>query len=421
MNKPKIKLKIKFKFICLASFILVVLNNNYVIAQQFKYKSSLSSVSLTSLYKVELSPLVQNYCFSNYKDLRVVDSNGIQKPYFILSEPILKSASDFIKYTIVSQNHYNNYTEIVIENSTKEKISNIAFNINNSEALKLCTIEGSDDLKQWYSISKLQTLSLSYNEQYTNQYKCLYFPLSNYKYYRLLIDDWSSEPFKVNSAGYFKNSLISGKLNRVTNSFQLSTNPNQKSTTIKLSISGNQSVQQLVFKISQPHLFLRKAFVYYKEKIKVAKQIETEQKQIIKNFTLNSNEPLIVDIPETQKNELYIDIENEDNEALQIDSVITNQLARFLIFDATQNQQYFLKCGNDSLQLPNYDIINFVNGSPQFYPELKFSNFENIEIVSEIKNKQPQFFESKLFIWIAISVCSLIIGLFSIKMIKNLK
>lgn len=418
MNKPKVKLKTKFKLICLVSFIIVVLINN-VVAQQFKYKSALSTISVSSLYKVELSPLVQNYCFSNYKDLRVVDSVGNQKPYVILSEPILKSANDFIKYTIVSQNHFKNYTEIVIENPTKEKISNIAFNINNSEALKLCTIEGSDDLKQWYSISKLQTLSLSYNEQYTNQFKCLYFPLSNYKYFRLLIDDWSSEPYKVNSAGYFKNSLISGKLNKVANSFQLSTN--QKITTLKLSISGNQCVQQLVFKISQPHLFLRKASVYYKEKIKVAKQIETEQKQIIKNFTLNSNEPLIVDIPETQKNELYIDIENEDNEALQIDSVITNQLARFLIFDAAQNHQYFLKCGNDSLQLPNYDIANFVNGSPQFYPELKFSSFENIEIVSEVKNKQPQFFESKLFIWIAISVCSLIIGLFSIKMIKNLK
>ncbi len=421
MNKLKIKFKINLKLLYLGYFIFVILNNK-TFAQWFKYQSTLSTVSVTGLYKVELNPSIQNYCFSNYRDLRVVDSLGNQKPYIILSEPILKSANDFIKYEIVSQNHFNNYTEVVIANPTKEKIANIAFNINNSEALKLCTIEGSDNLKQWFSISKLQTLSLTYNELYTNQYKCLYFPLSNYTYFRLLIDDWSSEPFKVNSAGYFKNSLISGKLNRVNNSFQLSNNKEQKSTTIKLSIQGNQSVQQIVFKISNPHLFLRNASIYYKEKIKVAKQIETEQKQLIKNFTLNSKELLIVDIPDTQKNELYIDIENNDNESLKIDSIITYQLARYLIFDAEKNHQYKLKCGNDSLQLPNYDLVNFVNNSPHLYPELKFLNFENVQhSTPELLNNKPQFFKSKLFIWIAVSICSLIIGLFSIKMIKNLK
>jgi hypothetical protein len=169
-------------------------------AQRYTHQAIIKTDQHKGLYKIALNPVYKQYMSSNLHDMRIYDSAKKEMPYVVLSEPLLKSKSDFNNYEIVSQKHFNAnysihlnwhstyaYTEIIIKNTSKESISNIAFNINNSDAYKYCAIEGSDDLKQWYSVSEKQELSLAYNDVYTNQYKCIYFPLTNYMYYRLLV------------------------------------------------------------------------------------------------------------------------------------------------------------------------------------------------------------------------------------------
>ncbi len=414
----------KINLILLFAFIYLTSNS-----QTFTRSSKINTNSKMGLHKIEITPAYQQLMCSDFHDVRIFDSSKVEIPYIILCEPMLKSKTDFIEYSILSQKHFRNYTEIVIDNKNHDKISNIAFNINNSDALKYCSIEGSNDLKQWYSVSALQSLGLTYNENYTNQYKCIYFPLNDYAYFRLLIDDWHSpsidwmapSPFKVNSAGYFKNSYLSGKLNPVSFKKEISNDVVTKKTIIKLVFGNNQTVNQLSFKISKPRLFLRAAKIYVLEEEKLKTKKIAYYKNTIFDFELNSEKPLIFDIPATNNKEIYIEIENNDNQVLQIDSLICNQLASYMVFDCVNSTNYCIKCGDTKLHKPIYDIINFVNESPQLLPQATLTAFENIETPKNEIVKEKQFYETKLFLWACIFIGVIAIGLFSWKLMKDMK
>ena len=140
--------------------ILCLLTGLSISSQTFKHQASINTNTTVGLQKIEMTPSHKQFMKSNFCDVRIFDSSQVEIPYIILSEPVVKSKTDFIEYPIISQKHFGTYTEIIIENKNHDKLSNIAFNINNSDALKYCSIEGSNDAKQWYTVSALQELSL---------------------------------------------------------------------------------------------------------------------------------------------------------------------------------------------------------------------------------------------------------------------
>lgn len=418
----------------LSSVILLVGCMLTMYAQQPSHKATITTVKENGLYKIELIPSVKQYMKQNLQDLRVLNSDNKETPYVLLSEPLLKAKSNFTEYEIVSQKHFNAnsgihlhwrfvyaYTEIIVKNANKESISNIAFNINNSDAYKYCAIEGSDDMSQWYSVSEKQELSLAYNEVYTNQYKCIYFPLTNYQYYRLLVEDWNSQPLKINSAGYFKNSVIAGKLNDLIFLKEITEDAKNKTSTIKLAFTNNQQIDRIDFKIKEPRLFKRQANIYTYETVTNKKSVSQVKKTLF-NFELSSDRPLFFDLPNINENTLYIEIENKDNPPLEIDSISCKQLASYAICDFKANQNYSLVCGDSTLKLPEYDLIHFVSQIPQLMPEAKLGALikQELEEKAITPEKEKSFFETKTFMWLCIGVGGLILLLFSKSLLSDM-
>lgn len=388
--------------------------------QSFTYQAKITGLKSDSLYKIPLGPDAKQFMTKDLHDLRIMDSSGHEVPYVILSEPLLKAKSDFVPYEIVSQTHFSSYTEIVIHNSNKDKVSNIAFNINNSDAFKYCAIEGSEDGKQWYSVSALQELTLLYNDDYTNQYKCIYFPLNNYKYFRLLVDDWFSQPLKINSAGHFKNSVIAGKLYDVAFTKNSTEDAKHKKTIITLNFSNNQAINRLDFKIKEPRLFMRHAVVYAKRERRIKDNVE-HYNETLCEFDLKSDKALFFDIPQINEKEIIIEIENKDNPPLQIDSLFCKQLASYVICDLKANQNYVLKCGNTKLKVPEYDLINFVSQIPQLLPEAKLGSMEPIkQVVSQKPEVEKAFYETKWFLWSCLGFGALIVFFFSKSLLADM-
>lgn len=406
------------KLICL--FFSLVLMTEFIHAQEFKHQASVTGIKESGLYKIPLTPEYKQYMSLNLHDLRIMDSSHKEVPYVMLREPLLKSKSDFVAYEIVSQKHFSTYSEIIIHNPNKDKISNIAFNINNSDAYKYCTIEGSEDGKQWYTVSELQELSLVYNEVYTNQYKCIYFPLNNYTYFRLLVDDWNSQPLKINTAGYFRNSVIAGKLNDVNFTKAISNDVKNKRTVIALVFPNNQSVDRIDFKIKEPRLFMRHAIIYAKREHKIKDKTEMYQETFLE-FDLKSDEPLYFDIPQLNEKELFIEIENKDNPPLEIESIHCKQLETYLVSDFKANQAYTLMCGDEKLKTPEYDLINFVSQIPQLLPVAKLDAIKEVPKVTKVEmEKAKPFYETQQFLWFCLGLGAIIIFFFSKSLLKDM-
>jgi hypothetical protein len=399
----------------------IILFNTLVLAQSFSHEAVIKGIKKDSLYKISLSPDYKQYMSPDLHDMRIYDAKNKEVPYVVLSEPLLKSKSDFESYEIVSQKHFNSYSEIIIRNPDKNTISNIAFNINNSDAYKYCSIEGSDDMKQWYSVSELQELSLVYNELYTNQYKCVYFPLNDYQYFRLSVDDWYSHPLKINSAGCFKNSVIAGKLNDVAFAKTITEDVENKKTVIHFALTNNQTINRIDFKIKSPRLYMRHAILFVNREQKLKHKTE-KYKEIVFEFDLKSDGVLFFDVPQLNEKEFFIEIENKDNPALEIESIFCKQLASYLVCDFMADQIYILKSGNADLKLPEYDLVNFVSQIPQLLPEAQLEPVKAIakQIIPTVDKEEKSFFEKQQFLWLCLGIGSIVIFLFSRSLLKDM-
>lgn len=401
-------------------FALLLFACGQLLAQSFTHEAIITGISKDSLYKIPLNPDYKQYMTADLHDLRIYDTKQAEVPYVVLSEPLLKAKSDFVEYEIVSQLHFSTFSEIVIRNPNKDKISNIAFNINNSDAYKYCSIEGSNDKKQWYSVSELQELSLAYNELYTNQYKCIYFPLNDYEYFRLTVDDWYSHPLKINSAGCFKNSVIAGKLNEVAFSKTISGDAKTKTTLIHLSFNNNQTVDRIDLRIKAPRLYKRHAIVFA-NRSETIKQKTSQYREVLYEFELKSDDALLYDVPHLNEKELFIEIENKDNPPLEIEAISCKQLAAYLVCDLKANQNYTLKCGNKDLKLPEYDLVNFISQIPQLLPEAKLSAMKELPKQEvKVEQKEKSFFETPQFLWLCLGIGVVIIFLFSRSLLKDM-
>ena len=389
-------------------------------AQSFTWQGSVNGIRENSLYKIQLFPDLKKHMSKDLHDMRIYDSARREVPFVLLGEPLLKEKQDFIPYEIISQTHFKNYSEIIIKNTNKDKISNIAFNINNSDAFKYCSIEGSEDSGQWYSVSALQELSLAYSNNYTNSYKCIYFPLNDYLYYRLRVDDWNAEPLKINSAGYFKNSVIAGKLHELQFKSVTKEDPERKITSIRLAFENNQEVNRIDFKITSPRLYMRHAIIYV-NKTEKQKYKTISYKDILFEFDLSSDAPLFFDVPSINEKEFFIEIENKDNPPLTIGSISCKQLASYLVCDLDPKNKYTLKCGNMRLKFPEYDLVNFVSTSPQLLPEAHIDNFKEIPITKTNAIEKPKsFFETKQFLWLCLCLGGLVVLIFSVSLLKDM-
>ncbi len=401
--------------------LIIVLSIGAANAQSYSHQAPINGLKESGLYKIPLNPDLKQYMTKDLHDTRIHDSSQKEVPYIVLSEPILKSKSDFIEYKILSQKHFGNYSEIIIHNPNRDKISNIAFNINNSDAYKYCAIEGSEDMKQWYSVSEDQELSLAYNDVYTNTYKVIYFPLNNYSYFRLLVDDWRAEPLKINSAGYFKNSVIAGKLNDVVFTKSISEDKINKKTIIQLSFSNNQEVNRLDFKVKSPRLYMRHATIYVNRERKLKHDKIEKYREMLYEFNLSSDYPLLFDVPYLNEKEVFIEIENKDNPPLELESISCKQLASYLVCDLNANNKYHLRFGNTALKMPEYDLGNFVTSIPQLLPQAEIGAIKEIpKAVVKVEEKEKSFFETKQFLWLCLGLGTIIIFFFSKSLLKDM-
>lgn len=405
----------------LVYILIAILSFGKTNAQSYSHQAPIAGLKESGLYKIPLNPDLKQYMTKDLHDTRIHDSSQREVPYVVLSEPILKSKSDFIEYKILSQKHFGNYSEIIIHNPNRDKISNIAFNINNSDAYKYCAIEGSEDMKQWYSVSEDQELSLVYNDVYTNTYKVIYFPLNNYSYFRLLVDDWRAEPLKINSAGYFKNSVIAGKLNDVVFTKSISEDKVNKKTIIQLSFSNNQEVNRLDFKVKSPRLYMRHATIYVNRERKLKHDKIEKYREMLYEFNLSSDYPLLFDVPYLNEKEVFIEIENKDNPPLELESISCKQLASYLVCDLNANNKYHLRFGNTALKMPEYDLGNFVTSIPQLLPQAEIGAIKEIpKTIVNVKEKEKSFFETRQFLWLCLGLGTIIIFFFSKSLLKDM-
>jgi hypothetical protein len=385
--------------------------------QTFVAETKLPEVSKTGFYRVLVDPTVMLYANADLSNVRIMNGKR-EVPYISSVDAPILSSPEFKPYKIVSRKLKENCcTALIIENEERSVINNISLIIKNAETLKQASLLGSDDRETWYALKENFYLKAVDNRDQTYEMQILNFPLSNYQYLLLNINDSSSAPLNIMKAGYYESEMQEGAYSPLP-SPMFSAMDSLKRTYIDISFDSARLVDKLQFFISGETFYHREA-VLYERLTRTTKKGKVETYlRFLKQLELTSTHESTLVLDEGKVKDLVLEIENNDNPPLQFDAVEAYQMNRYLTAWMETNKSYTLKMGSPDMTAPVYDLSFFQKDIPE-NPEVLYAN-ELLVVKPKVKNAEtPTIFKNKLFIWTAIILVGAILAFMSIKMIRE--
>ncbi len=391
-------------------------------AQEFAWRASVTGINSDGFSRILLSPEIISKLKNDFEDIRMYDSENKEIPYIFESERPIEYNDYFVEYKIIEkteQTQWPYYTRLVIHNPKKNDISNIQLVIRNSDVSKSLKLSGSDDNKSWYSIKDGYRFHSMYSDETTSVIKIIDFPVSNYEYYEVLIDDWKNNPINIVKAGYFNTSVEKGKYtNTVEPEISQLELKKEKQSLVKIVFPEKTRLNKITFKVEGPDFYYREAELQIRDSsLNKRKQYEFNF-QTISSIVISSNNLNTWYFDNLNTDVIYLRINNFDDAPIKIQSVEAEQLNHYLVCKLEKSKKYTLKFGNQNLETANYDLKYFKDKIPKTIPIIKTSDIKSLSISDKAQNG---FVLDKRFIWAAIILVAVFLVYMITRMLKDMK
>ncbi|CAA9211288.1 MAG: hypothetical protein AVDCRST_MAG95-130 [uncultured Adhaeribacter sp.] len=386
-------------------------------SQSFRHRATIAPVREAAFYKILLPPGITAHLNRDLADLRLYDAQNHEVPYLPQHEEAVQVKKLFKPYQVVSNvRQQNRGTSLVLRNPARNKINNISLLLKNTNVQKMAALSGSNDGQNWYGIEDQYWLHSLYSQSATAEVKMLDFPLSDYEYYKLDINDSASAPLNILSAGYYDTYRENGKYTPVPQLKFTQTDSTDHKTYLKFTASGPVLLDKLDLTITAPGLYRRPATLCERRTYRKRRRQYTRWEPIAQ-YVLKSDSENSLPVPALRSQEFYLIIENGDNGPLRIETATGYGLNRYLVAALEPGNAYELRFGNEQATAPTYDLAYFKNkipaGSAVLVPQ-------NITIAAKTaKPNRATWFTNKNIIWAAILGVIALLGYMSYRMLNE--
>jgi hypothetical protein len=381
------------------------------------YMGSLDSIKQDGLHSLMLTTEIRSAANENFNFLRIKDAKKNEVPYVLMYNSD-RTLSTFKPLKIISKQAIkDSVTSIIIENEAKEIQDHFIVQIANANIYKNYTIYGSNNQKNWFGLVANESLSGLSSAKKTSVEKTIYFPLNTYQFLRINFNDKNSLPINILNIGVSKSKFFTQNPIQINNFKQEAISVSDKKVTqLKFTAKNAHKIHVISFKINTD-FFLRNVKVIVKRTRKVKKRVEMYT-EVIAQFQLNSKNENTFVLNNLNEKEFWIEIENQDNPALAIESVKVFQKPIYLVANLKQAENYKLIIDN-TLITPSYDLENFISDKTNTIDEVFVSNFSKVKNEKEVLKKVP-FWETSLFMWVCISLGGVIVVYFALSLLKDI-
>jgi len=391
-------------------------------AQTYTHRAALPVVEKDGFYRIMLSPELGSFLSTDFANIRLLDKQNKEVPFIIDEESAYHTTQQFHDYAIIEKKQKAGCcTSLVLKNKDKEPINNISLIIKNADVFKEATLLGSDDKKQWYALKQHFTLESINNSTGTSEVKIVDFPLSNYVFYAIHIEDSTTSPLNIIKAGFYDTQTEIGKYSEVPGlQFSSVDSLKEKSTYVHFKFNNPRFVDKIEMKLTGAPFYRRNATLYEPKILlhkKGKKTIREAYNEFVDEVELSSTHATSLSFSNLKAQELLMVIENKDNPSLMVESAKAYQLNRYIIAWLTKNDSYTIRFGKN-LEAPSYDLGFFRDSIPSNTTILQAEHVQQIPVIKTTVESKT-FFTSRIIIWIAIVAVIVILGLMSVKMIRE--
>jgi hypothetical protein len=371
------------------------------------------------LHKLVLPTELRSLSNDDLSDFRIFDSKKNEVPYYFETKSNQSDKNQFIAYKIISKTVVPNKNTVLVFENPKSTINEVILEIANSNITKPYSISGSMDNEKWFGLVNNTSLSPVYPEESPSGFSTIPIPTCFYKYLKIDFNDKKTLPINILNVGFFNSKTSKNTLLNVPyESKSVTELKSEKKTQIRINFDDHQIINQVSFTISNPKRYKRTISVYKKATRKVKHKFENYQEQIT-SFELNSETNNTFDISQIFEKELFIEIENQDNQPLTISDIQFFQIPIYIITDLKANENYTITTGNKDLNTPQYDLENFKNSISTNLPEAQIIETKQIKNNSEIASNKT-FWQQSWFMWLCISIGGIAITYFATSLAKDM-
>lgn len=406
--KSRIKLCVCLFFVC--SF-------SYGQMDEYAYKREIKGVS-EQWHKIVLPTEIFGKTTQKLADIRIfgiTENDTIEAP-FRLRVASEKISSKKIEFNKLNTSHIGEDYFFTFEIPAEEPINQIKLDFAQENFDWQISLEGSQDLNEWFHILEVYRILSIKNDLTDFQFTTLTFPNSKYRYFRVGIH--SKEKPELNSASISQEEIKEGKFKKyVVKKFNTKDNPQTKQTEIEVELKMPVRASHVKIGILDTFDYYRPITIQY-----LTDSIKTEQGwkynySTLTSGTLNSIEENEFEFNSTTVKKLKIFIGNQDNKALKIKNVVVKGYVHELTTRFTDKATYFLVYGNKSATKPSYDIERFADNIPETLTSLTLGNEQKIP--KKDNPKPSPLFENKAWLWAIMGAIILLLGWFSVKMMRK--
>jgi hypothetical protein len=407
-------LKIKI-FAC---FLLLICSYSYAQIDQYTYKRELLGIT-KPWHKVVLPEEIFDKVSSDFNDIRifgVTKSNDTIAASYMLQlkkEKVVRTEVDF-KLLNTTSNEQGYY--FTMEVPAEEPINQLMLNFNQDNFDWLLSLEGSQNQQEWFSIvNDYRILSIK-NPETNYQFTKVTFPNTKYRFFRIHVK--SKEKPDLSYAKIAHNKVTNGSFNQYTiNKMESFEDKEQKLTIVEVSLKAPVPVSSIKIDIENNFDYYRPVTISY-----LADSLKTEQGwkyryQHLTSGTLSSIGKNEFVFKSTILHKLKIRIQNQDNTPLGINTITAKGYVHELVARFTEPATYFLSYGNKQAARPNYDINRFTSKIPDKLEVLSLGE-ERLVVKDKVFTNEP-LFKNKNWLWAIMALLIVVIGWFSIKMIRT--
>ncbi|AIG29918.1 hypothetical protein IA01_05300 [Flavobacterium psychrophilum] len=370
-------------------------------------------------HKLVLPTELRSFSNDDLSDFRIFDSKKNEVPYYFETKNNQSYNNLFVAYKIISKTAITNKNTVLIFENPKTTISKATLEIANSNITKSYSISGSMDNEKWFGLVNKDSLSPIYSEETSSGFYTIPIPTCFYKYLKIDFNDKKTLPINILNIGSINHKMSKTTLLTVPYKSKLVTEiKDKKKTKIQINFNNPQIINQISFTISNPKFYKRNISVYKKATRKVKHKFENYEEQIA-NFELNSDTNNTFNIAQIFEKELFIAIENKDNQPLTISKIELFQIPFYIITDLKNNENYTITTGNKDLDTPQYDLENFKNSITTNLPEAQITETKQIKNSCKTAANKT-FWQQSWFMWLCISLAGIAITYFVISLVKDM-
>ena len=408
------KLKTKFSTILLLFFA----SHSYGQMENFTYKRELQGIN-NAWHKVVLPQEIFGKVTPSLNDIRIyglTSKNDTIEASYVLKLLTEKINTKDVSFKIINTSFNNQGYYFTFETKSDEAINQLKLNFSNPNFDWKIALEGSENQHEWFTIVDEYRILSIVNSETNYQFTNVNFPNSNYKYLRLLIK--SNEKPILSTAKISLKEITNGNYNTyVSTKIKTFQKKAQQKTSVEIDLKQTVPVSYLKINVKNNFDFYRPITIEY-----LLDSVKTEtgwiyNYQPLTSGTLNSIEKNEFKFESKLLNKIKISISNNDNEPLTIDSVTVKGYVHELVARFTEPGTYFLTYGNKNASKPTYDIERF---TPKVLDSLTTLTLGKEQLIDKkpLLEKEP-LFKNKNWLWAIMLIIILVLGWFSVKMMKS--